>query len=482
MLLITKYRLLPQPVKATLWFLACGVLQKGIGTITIPVFTRILTTEEYGLYTLFNSWLELLGVIITLRLSFGVFMQGLVRYDRDKDEYTSALQGLTTLLTLVALLVYIPFREFWNGLTSLNTFLMLSLFASIWATAMFGFWSVRQREQYKYRALVAVTLTVSLIAPVSGILAVLSTTVFKVEARVLTLVIVEVVVYGAMFVYYMVKGRRLFVREYWIQALKFNIPLVPHYLSQSALNQADRVMINSIVGASAAGIYGLANSVAWIMTVVSQALMNSLNPWLYKRIRQNECDRIGNVAYVAIAVVGAANLFLIALAPEIIYLFAPAQYQEAVWLIPPLASSAFLIFMYDMFAVFEFYFERTKLVAFASMVGALVNIALNAVFIPLLGYVTAAYTTLISYFVFILMHYAFMRKIQRREMNGFKVYDLKILMAICIAYGLLAALIAALFPFPLARAGVCLILIAVAIVKRDALRGSFRGLFSRFSG
>ena len=54
----SKIDSLSLPVKASIAFMLCSFLQRGISTLTTPIFTRILTTEQYGYYNIFNSWLE----------------------------------------------------------------------------------------------------------------------------------------------------------------------------------------------------------------------------------------------------------------------------------------------------------------------------------------------------------------------------------------------------------------------------------------
>lgn len=54
---LQQYKNLPVQMKASLWFLICSFMQKGIATITTPIFTRILTTAEYGEFSVFNSWM-----------------------------------------------------------------------------------------------------------------------------------------------------------------------------------------------------------------------------------------------------------------------------------------------------------------------------------------------------------------------------------------------------------------------------------------
>ena len=405
--LLNRYKASSVQARSALWFLVCSVLQRGISIIVTPVFTRLMTTTEYGQYTLFNSWLEVLGIFLTLRLYYGVFMQGLVRYDHNQDEYTCALQGLTTALELVGLAAYLPFRSFWNDLTKLDTTLTLCIFASSWASAMFGFWSTRQRVRYKYRALVILTIMVAIIQPVSGVVAILCFQAKKVEARVISMCVVQIAFFGWMFIYYLRKGKRLYHGAFWKHALKFNIPLIPHYLSHTLLNQSDRIMIANIVGASAAGVYGLAYSLSWAMNIVNQALLKTLDPWIYQSIRAKNYKRLAEVSYLALAGVGVVNLLLVALAPEAIAFMAPAEYTDGVRLVPPLAITVVVMFMYSLFADFEFYFERTNYVATASVAGAMVNIGLNWWLLPSFGYQVAAYTTLVGYVVYIGMHYYF---------------------------------------------------------------------------
>lgn len=472
--LLKKYQSLSKPLRAALWFVVCSIIQKGIGVIVTPVFTRLLTTEEYGLYTLYASWLEIIAVIVTLRLSWGVFLQGIVRYDYKPDEYTASLQGLTTLLVGAGLCIYLPFQEFWNGLTGLNTFLMLCVIVNAWALAMLGFWTTRQRIAYNYRLLVLVTLAVAVITPVVSILAVMSVDSYKVEARVGCITAIDCCIYTVMFLYYEIKGRSFFNKQYWTHALKFNVPLVPHYLAQSVLHQADRVMLSSMVSMSAAGVYGLANSISSVTSIINQSILKAFNPWVYQQIRAGCYDRLNGISYASIAVVGVINLLLIAFAPEALWIFAPPAYQDAIWVIPPLAGSVLLAFMYSLFANFEFYFEKTKWIAAISIGNAVLNVALNLVFIPLFGLIAAGYTTLASYAVNVTVHFFLMRRVQRREMGGVYVYDAKVLLCLCAAFALTAVALVLAYPFLALRAAFCVLVVGAAYMKRSTLEGLWR--------
>ena len=70
----------------------------------------------------------------------------------------------------------------------------------------------------------------------------------------------------------------------------------------------------------------------------------------------------------------------------------------------------------------------------ASSVGAILNIALNYVFIKAFGYIAAGYTTLICYMIYVVMHYALMRKIIKAEYGMKDIYQLKTICVISIGF------------------------------------------------
>ena len=76
MKLLDKYRQISEPVKASVWFLFCSVLQKGIAMLTTPIFTRIMTDAAYGRFTVYNSWYNIFFAIVTLNLAAGVSYEG----------------------------------------------------------------------------------------------------------------------------------------------------------------------------------------------------------------------------------------------------------------------------------------------------------------------------------------------------------------------------------------------------------------------
>lgn len=207
-----KYRQLPVEVRASFWFLVCSFLQRGISVITTPIFTRLLSTQEYGQYSVFLSWMDIVSIFVSLKLYAGVFMQGIVKQE-NKYRFASVMQGLNLTLAIGWTGVYFIFRSFFNHLFSMTTVQMLAMLSIIWTTAVFSYWSVEQRIANNYKALISITLFVSLAKPVCGIILVLTCN-DKVTARIIGWAAVEMAAYLGLFIKDMRKGKAFLINRF----------------------------------------------------------------------------------------------------------------------------------------------------------------------------------------------------------------------------------------------------------------------------
>jgi O-antigen/teichoic acid export membrane protein len=130
--------------------------------------------------------------------------------------------------------------------------------------------------------------------------------------------------------------------------------------------------------------------------------------------------------------------------------------------------SVFFIFAFDLFAKFEFYYERTSLIMIASVIGAVLNVALNYWLIPILGYEVAGYTTLICYVMYAAVHYWFMNRICREKLDTLP-YDRKILGMITLTFLAVGFLFLGGYHSVVLRYLLILITAVVGFSKRDYL-------------
>ncbi len=473
--LLEKYKKMSVQAKSAIWFAACSILQKGISLITVPIFTRLLSTEQYGAYSLYLSWLQILTIVTSLYLYHGVFNNGMTKYDKDRDVFISSMQGLTLTITAAVFLLYMIAMDFWSQLLNLSPVFILLMFIEMSVTPALHFWSGRQRFEFKYKRLVAITLAKSAVNPILGIVMVLLSQ-EKDIARVISVVITEVLFCGTIMIYQYAKGRSFFHFEYWKYALGLAIPLLPHYLSGMILNQGDRVMIDRMVGKSEVAFYSVAYSIGLLVQIFTRAITNSITPWMYQKIKKNDFTGIAKTVNYLLAIVGVISACLMMCSPELVRIFGSSKYVSAVYVIPPVAASVFFIFLYNILAIPQFFFEKTRFLAISSFIAAAVNIVLNYVFIKLYGYIAAGYTTLTCYVLYSVGHYCVSKNVLKDCLGGVGLYDQKFILVLSIIMILIGIGCNFIFDFWYIRYALIVTICVIAFVKRHEIIGLINGI------
>ena len=239
-------------VRTSIWFTVCNFLQRGLAFLTMPVFTRLLTTEEYGICNVYFAWFEVFILITSLKIPYEGLNNGLIRHEKDKDGYTSSVLGLIMVMTLAFALVYALIRDWVNRITGLSSFIMILMVIQLMFNPPLMLWTNRERFDFHYRWPVIVTMISTILNPVIAIVAVLNTS-YRVEARIISSVAVQSIFGLIMIAVLFYRGKTFFKKEYWSFALRFNLPLIFYYVSQMILNQSDRIMINYYEGSGKAG-------------------------------------------------------------------------------------------------------------------------------------------------------------------------------------------------------------------------------------
>ena len=166
------YKEMSITAKAAIWFVICNVFQKGIAVITVPIFTRLMTTAEYGVYSLYMSWFNIFTIITSLNLYYGVFNNALNKINdkNERNKYVSSMQGIVVTLTLVLSTVYLLFQNFFSKALGLKKPIIVLMLIELLVEPSLHFWQARQRFEYRYKIMVGVTMLKSLINPLLGLL------------------------------------------------------------------------------------------------------------------------------------------------------------------------------------------------------------------------------------------------------------------------------------------------------------------------
>lgn len=467
---LKSYRESAPAARSALWFTLCNFLQRGAAVIVVPIFTRLLTTQQYGVCNVYFAWFDIFVLFTSLKLPYEGLNNGLIRHEEDKDGYTSAIQGLIMVLTCAVGLLYWLLRDVLEPYIGLSSFLMGVMFVQLLLNPSLNLWTNRQRFDYRYRWPVVVTIISTIANPVIAVIAVLNTQ-YVAEARILSSALVQGTFGLGCGVLLFARGRKFFHKDYWKFALGFNLPLLPYYLSQSLLHQSDRIMINYYGGSGQAAVYSVAYTAGTLMLLLTSAVNGSFMPWFYRKLKAGENQKIRPVIGGFAAVVAAATLAMMVFAPDVVAILATDAYSQAVWIIPPVAASVFFVFIYMQFANVQMYYGENRGITWISLIAAAVNVVLNALCIPRFGYLAAGWTTLASYVLLTLLHYGRMKKICRKHQMSEGIFPEKLLLVLSGGMVILAVLLLGVYRLGYVR----YILFAVEAIVLVLFRKKFLG-------
>ena len=324
------------------------------------------------------------------------------------------------------------------------------------------YWTLYKRYHFEYKGPVLISIIVSLITPISGLIAI-SLTEQKAEARILSYVFINCIIGSIFYFVNYRKDKTFFDCNLWKYAVSFNLPLLPCFLSETILNQSDRIMINTFRGSGEAAIYSIAFSAAQLVLLFSSALNAAFVPWQYRKLKEKDYMQMERVGYIVLLLLIGILAIVIMFAPEIIYVLAGPTYMGAVNLIPTLGASVFFNYMYQIFYRVEIYYEHKKQSVIATFVSSIVNIILNFMFIPKYGFVAAGYTTLIAHIILCIMHFMYYKRICHEEMDGILIYKTSKILGISILMLLISLSITLLYQSIAMRGVVLLILLFLLI-------------------
>ena len=466
---VSEYKKLPLASKAGICFVLTNIIQNGISFLATPIFTRLLSVSEYGYYSVFFSWNNLLLVVATLSLFNSVMNNGLLKYEDDMDGFVSGIQGLSGVSVLIWIILVFFLQGPFTKLAGLDIGVLEGLLASLLFYPSFLYWTVYQKYMFNYVRVLVTGIAFSVLKFLMCLLFIHVLT-DKNKAMVYGVLAVQFVFGIVFFIINTLKGKKLINIEYWRYTAGFNIPLLPHYLSGIVLGQADRIMINSIIGASAAGLYSLAYNLSVIMNAFITGMMGAFMPWLYRKIKKADYEGVGKCINTLCVIVGGVGIMCILAAPEIIRFLGTSDYSETVNVVPPVVAGSFFFFLYNCFASFEFYYEKKWGIMIASVTAAAANVALNYWTIPSFGYSAAAYTTLFSYGLLAVFHGGMYWNIARkRGMNN--VLDFRFISAVSIFIVVISLMGYVLYDFLGVRIIVIFTLLVLALALSKQLRG-----------
>lgn len=460
-------------VRSGFWYVISNVLIRGVGIITAPIYTRLLTTAETGYANNFNNYVSIFSVITGLCLIYSVGRAKL-DFKEDFDKYMSSIQTCSSafgLILLILIMLLFPaggtFLQF-PRLVVFILFLYLTFFPSI------DYMQYKYRFEYRYRENIAISVILTVSTVILTILFLLYVPGEKGFLKILGTVIPGGLIALWCYVNLIARGKTLFNKDYWLYALRIGLPMIPHGLSMILLSRIDVSMISEIHGFSAVGLYTSGYTIGTLLMFVTNAVGQAWLPYFNERLYSGDTAEIRSKNALMMIAGCALTLIFIGAAPLAVKILFAKSYWDAMWVVPPVALGTLCQYFYTNYVNLELFHKKTFLIALNSCIAAVINIGLNAFFIPRYGYIAAAYTTLVGYFILNILHFLTVRLILKENIYSDGLYFLMLILT-CV----LGVLMAFLYPYPVIRYGVVAVITAVCVVLGVKIFKIYGGFFKR---
>ena len=463
-------------VKSSVVYTLSSLFSKGLAIITVPIFTRLMSTSEIGVVNLFNSWYSMISVVATLALTSGGFQLSLKEFKNERNQYVSSVLTLTSMVAVLFAIVYCISPPFWNNITGLSTGLMLLMMLELLLSPAQQFWLLRQRYEYKYKAVAVVTFLSALFAALISVWAVIygakSGAENLGEIRLYANYAVLLSVAFVLWIRTYIKGKTFCNKQYWKFSLALSIPLIGNSIATQVLSVSDRTMIGKMVGNSEVGIYSTLYTVSSLSLIIWQAINSSFIPYLYDNFEKKEKRKeIKTLATKLLAAFSVVAFLLTMMAPEIVRILATKEYYEAIYIMPPIAAGVFLTSVSNMYSNVLIYHKKTNYIMISSIIAAVVNVVLNYFGIKMFGYLAAAYTTLIAYIILGMMQAIISGQVHRK-ITGDKtdsVYDTKMILGLSVVTIICCVACLGLYKTTILRYAILRVLCIIVCLKRKQI-------------
>lgn len=439
-------------IKSGIWYTVSNFLVKSIAFITTPIFTRLLTKAEFGLYNNYISWMAIITIFVTLNLDSTLIS---ARYDyEDKfDEYILSVLALSTLSTSVWLLIANIFRNEISSFLGLNQVYVNVMLIYLLFLPAINLFQARERYYFEYKRTIAISLFIAIGTALISIVLVLWLP-DRLFGRIIGSVVPTVLLGIVLYIYFLRKGKKIRT-EYWKYAFPICLPFIPHLLSLTLLNSMDRTMITRWCNPEDTAMYSIAYTCGSMVTLLMTSMNSAYVPWLGERLNASQYDDVRKLSKIYILGFSFLAVGFMAVAPEVLLILGGRGYLEAQYVMTPIAIGCVCQFLYTMLVNVEQFKKRTVGMAIASAIAAFVNFILNYIFIPRIGYLAAAYTTLVGYLCLLGIHMVLVYKL---GLN--KIYDYKIMVSTVLAMMCIAVLMTLLYSNTLLRY-LCLVIYSV---------------------
>ena len=444
--------------------LAGQTLIYGLGTIVprflhyavlTPFYTRIFTnTSDYGVVTELYAWMVVLLVVLTYGMETGFFR--FVQNSQESEKvYNTALISLFFSSLLFVILVNIFIKPVSIVMNYRNNYDYIRMFAGIVAIDAFvaiPFARLRKDNKPLVFSLIKILNVIITLGLVIFLLKIAPNiyqkstgwfrTVYNPEYKVGYIFLANLISSGAtllMLLPVILKARFSFDFGLWKRMFQYSYPLLLAGLSGSINDAIDKILLRRMIGEeeglSILGKYGAAYKIGVLMALFIQMFRFAAEPFFFERAHKSDAKE----TYAFIMKYFIISMLIVFLGINLYisgfqYIIGK-NYRDALVVVPIISMAYLLYGIYINHSIWYKLNDLTRYAVYITLIGAVITVLINLLFIPEFGYMASAWAHVASYGAMIIFSFIFAEKHYKIDYEMKKVFSYFILAIAMVLFG-----------------------------------------------
>ena len=341
-----------------------------------PVFTRLLTPLEYGIYSHYVSLLGIFTVLVSFEISGNAMYRGMAKFNTGEAKcYVSASLGALGALYTSSALIALLFSPTLTRLTSLGLGLTLILISQVFLNSVEGIYLAKARYEGRYKAATLVNAIAGITTPLLSLLLIYRG--LGGYARIISPLLTSGAIAAFATAKILKESKKIYDKAAWRFIFGATAPLLPYYLSLSLIAQGDKLLLSYTYGKEWLGMYSAAYSLGLTLSLITGGGMLALAPWFARKLSEKKEGSIREVCELCARLVGMLTLAFLCLVPELYSLFAPGEYSPALPVVYIISLSVFFSFLCAMHTSLFQHYGKSLAATRSSILSAAVGIGVG---------------------------------------------------------------------------------------------------------
>ena len=397
----------------------------------LPVYTTVLSNEEYGVVDLLNTLTSLLLPIVTLQIEQGIF-----RYLIDcRENNEKQIKLITTIIrfmiiqSIACIVIFLCVSPFIHN--EYKYFLMANLLMGIFSSLLLQICrGLGDNATYAIGSFITGAFTVVL--NVIFIVAFRWGAYGMLGATAISNFICSVYIFLKRKIYKYIKPKQ-FDKKILKEIIKYSVPLIPNMISWWIVSASDRTIISAVIGIAQNGIYSAANKFSGVFTTLYSVFNLTWTESASININSEDRDEFfSKILDFVIRFFGCLCLGTIAVMPFVFNILINEKFAEAYYQIPILILGSVFNILVSFVGSIYVAKKLTKEIAKTSIISAVINIIVNIALIKSIGLYAASISTVIAYALMFIYRWIDVKKYVKFNVNKILMFALTIMYGITI--------------------------------------------------